>query len=157
MLERPRRQAAIVAMENVRNVLEWESLPETSAKFQTVAADFDRQFEEECKRKDKNDDEIYNLNESHDDDTVSDASHDDEMDEDDKNFIDNADDDYVDSDATFVLSEDDVVSTSSEENDHNVANLTELDELAPDTELTVSQVSDVVDFDDFFVTDEQVL
>ena len=119
MLSRPRRQAAIAAAENVRSILEWESLPEHSVKFQQVAAEFDKQFEDERQGKlvcaeDIDEDAASNF-----DDMCSEMemSEEDEMDEDDMNFVEH-DSNYEDSDATFILSGEESVASSCVDDEH---------------------------------------
>jgi hypothetical protein len=117
MLDRPRRQAALTAMENVRSVLEWETMPESSTKFQEIAAEFDRQFAEERQLTQTTD--MPDVDDCYDTDEASVDSEEEAMDQDDMDFIDNEDDEYTDSDKTFELSEDEELSTSSEESQNN--------------------------------------
>lgn len=115
---RPRRKAAIEAAKHVREILEWECLPENSAKFQLIAAEFDKQFEAERESKlvndgDLEDDDTSNLPAVGSDVDMSDD--DEEMNEDDLNFIEK-DSDYNESDATFVLSDAESCNYSSDNN-----------------------------------------
>ena len=48
---RPRRQAALTAERQIAQVLEWESLPESSKRVRDVAAQIDREFEREVHSK----------------------------------------------------------------------------------------------------------
>lgn len=140
MLDRPRRQAALTAMQNVRSVLEWESLPETSAKFQEIAAEFDRQFDEERQLTHTTD--TLDADNSCDADETSGPSEDEAMDQDDIDFIDNAEDDYADSDETFKISDDEELSTSSEQSFDDNSVLMELNDTMPQ-----SPTSSVLQFD----------
>lgn len=139
MLDRPQRQAAIAAMENVRSVLEWESLPETSTKFQEIAAEFDRQFAEESQQTqtaDVDGDDSCNA-----DDVLS-VSEDDAMDQDDMDFIDNENDEYAGSDTTFELTEEEILSTTSEESVNEESVVVEQDESMPKSPTSSTQFAD---------------
>ena len=130
---RPRRQAAIEADKNVREILEWECLPENSVKFQLVAAEFDKQFEAERQAKLVDDGDIEDADASDLHEESSDAEmsgEDEEMNEDDQDFVEN-DSDYNESDATFVLSDSEKSDLSSDngEDNTNTSNLTIEEEL----------------------------
>ena len=118
---RPRRRAAIEAAKHVRDILEWECLPENSVKFQLIAAEFDKQFEDERQAKlvgdgDLEDDDTSNLPAIGSDVDMSDE--DEEMNEDDLDFVEN-DSDYNESDATFILSDADSCNSSSDNNEED--------------------------------------
>lgn len=46
-MQRPRRQAAVAAMENIRRVREWEDMHENSKRFRECAAQIDAEFRAE--------------------------------------------------------------------------------------------------------------
>ena len=130
---RPRRQAAIEADKSVREILEWECLPENSAKFQRVAAEFDKQFEAERQAKlvDDGDIEDGDASDLHEENSDAEMSgQDEEMNEEDKDFVEN-DSEYDESDATFVLSDSEKSDLSSDhgEENTNIPNLTMEEEL----------------------------
>jgi len=130
---RPRRKAAIEAGKHVRDILEWECLPENSVKFQLIAAEFDKQFEAERQARLVNAGDIEDDNASNSHEMGSDlqmSEEDEEMNEDDRDFVED-DSDYNESDATFVLSDADSCELSSVDNDVDVQqqNLTLEEEL----------------------------
>ena len=49
--KRPRRQAAQLALEKMRDIMEWEELPENSQRFMECAALIDSEFEAEVRHK----------------------------------------------------------------------------------------------------------
>ena len=49
-MQRPRRQAALTAMDNIRRVREWEEMNESSKRFRECAAEIDAEFRAEEKR-----------------------------------------------------------------------------------------------------------
>jgi hypothetical protein len=50
-MQRPRRQAAVAAMENIRRVREWEEMNESSKRFRECAAQIDSEFRAEEKQR----------------------------------------------------------------------------------------------------------
>ena len=50
-VQRPRRQAAVAAMENIRRVREWEEMSESSKRFRECAAQIDAEFDAEVKQR----------------------------------------------------------------------------------------------------------
>ena len=50
-MQRPKRQAAQDAIAKIRDIREWETLPEVSQRFQECAAIIDAELESEIKKK----------------------------------------------------------------------------------------------------------
>jgi hypothetical protein len=50
-MQRPRRQAALAAMDNIRRVREWEDMNESSKRFRECAAQIDAEFRAEEKQR----------------------------------------------------------------------------------------------------------
>ena len=50
-MQRPKRQAAQDAIAKIRDIREWETLPESSQRFQECAALIDAELESEIKKK----------------------------------------------------------------------------------------------------------
>ena len=50
-MQRPRRQAALAAMDNIRRVREWEDMNESSKRFRECAAQIDAEFRAEQKQR----------------------------------------------------------------------------------------------------------
>jgi hypothetical protein len=87
-MERPRRQAALLAMEKMQRVREWEELPENSKRFRECAAQIEAEFRAEEKKQEvrfedlddtedgqESDDEYVSANESFvSEDSMSEAS-----------------------------------------------------------------------------------
>ena len=94
-VQRPRRQAAIAAMENIRRVREWEDMSESSKRFRECAAQIDAEFDAELKQRCVKTEDLE----------LEDAalSSDDEDDEDDEYF--SADDSFVSDDNVSEASE----------------------------------------------------
>ena len=46
-MERPRRHAAVAALEKIRKVRDWETMPESSKRFREVAAQIEAEFHAE--------------------------------------------------------------------------------------------------------------
>lgn len=94
-VQRPRRQAAIAAMENIRRVREWEDMSESSKRFRECAAQIDAEFDAEVKQR------CVKTEDLEPEDAA--LSSDDEDDEDDEYF--SADDSFVSDDDVSEASE----------------------------------------------------
>jgi hypothetical protein len=46
-MERPRRHAAVAALEKIQKVRDWETMPESSKRFREVAAQIEAEFHAE--------------------------------------------------------------------------------------------------------------